>query len=393
MIVITEKKNCCGCTACEQICPVHCIEMKEDEEGFLYPKANAGKCIHCNACDRVCPIQNYQKQVNFEQVAYMLQNKDQQVLRESTSGGVFTEIARYVIRNGGVVYGAAIGSDYIVRHIPVTNEEELWRFRNSKYVQSNVEDTFSQVKEQLKGGKMVCFSGTPCQIEGLLQFLGRKPENLILVDVVCRAVPSPGVWKKYIESEVSRHGDAISIRFRDKKLGYQYSTMKIAMKDGYCERGGVESSIWLRLFFSGMIIRPSCAACKFRSPYRKSDFTIWDCFPTYKFDKSWDENSGTTRMLIHTEKGKRIFAIISSRFEVKELSVSEAIAGVREMALSPKENEKKELFFQELNENDIEQAIDRYFPTTGKVKFKKSMRIFLNRYGLDKTVKHILKRG
>ena len=393
MIIITDKKECCGCTACEQICPVHCISMNEDNEGFKYAKADAEKCINCGACDKVCPIKNHKKQVTFEKQAYLVQNKDAQILEESTSGGAFTAIAEYVIDKGGIVYGVEMTDDYIVRHIAVDNKEDLAKFRNSKYVQSDLGNSFSEVKEQLKSGRWVCFSGTPCQVEGLIQYLGRPYDNLILVDVVCRAVPSPGVWKKYIAAEIARRGKAISIRFRDKALGYQYSTMEITAIDGKTERGGIESQPWLRMFFSGMIIRPSCSECKFRSPYRKSDFTIWDCFPTYKYDKNWNEDAGTTRILIHTEKGKDLFQKIRNNFMVMELPVDEAISGVKEMALSPKENECKASFFNELEQRGIDAAIQKYFHETSKVRIKKDIRLFLNQHGLDKAVKHVLKKG
>ena len=167
---------------------------------------------------------------------------------------------------------------------------------------------------------MVCFSGTPCQIEGLRHFLGKDYQNLILVDVVCRAVPSPGVWEKYIQYEVEQKGKLSSIRFRDKSLGYQYSTMELRAENGKKYRGGIESQPWLRMFFSGMIIRPSCTDCRFRSRYRNSDFTIWDCFPSYKYDKSFDERKGTTRVLIHSEKGKKLFANIKNCFKYCEVS-------------------------------------------------------------------------
>lgn len=191
-------------------------------------------------------------------VVYLLQYKDDEVCQESTSGGAFTGIASYVIERGGIVFGVEMTEEYKVRHTSVETIEELKRFRNSKYVQSRVGYAFRQVKNELKKGRMVCFSGTPCQIEGLRHFLGKDYQNLILVDVVCRAVPSPGVWEKYIQYEVEQKGKLSSIRFRDKSLGYQYSTMELRAENGKKYRGGIESQPWLRMFFSGMIIRPSC---------------------------------------------------------------------------------------------------------------------------------------
>ena len=222
-------------------------------------------------------------------------------------------------------------ADYSVKHIAVESKAELSKFRNSKYVQSELGSTYAEVKQQLKTGRLVCFSGTPCQIEGLRYFLRRDYENLVLVDVVCRAVPSPGVWKKYIGMETCKHGTMQSIRFRDKALGYQYSTMELVDSQGNIYRGGIESQPWLRMFFSGMIIRPSCTECKFRSRYRNSDFTIWDCFNVYSFSKEFDEDIGTTRVLIHTEKGKRIFHQIEEKIKYKSIDADMLVEGVREM--------------------------------------------------------------
>ena len=391
MINIVDKTKCCGCTACANICPANCISMKEDNEGFLYPKADANKCIGCGACDRVCPVLNYNKKISFDQKAYLVQNKDKEVLKDSTSGGAFSEIARYVIKQGGIVYGVEMTEDLIVQHTAIENEKDIGKFRNSKYVQSYLGYTFQNIKEQLETERMVCFSGTPCQCEGLLHFLGRKPDNLVLCDICCRAVPSPGMWKKFSDSVKKQYGEIRSARFRDKKLGYQYSTMAIETENGEL-RDGIESAPWLRMFFSGMITRPSCSECKFRSPYRHSDITIWDCFPTYRIAPEFDENVGTTRILIQSKKGQVIFNSIEDSFKCKEMSVEEVSDGVYEMHLSHPENSTKKKFFVDNESMPMGYLLDKYFPETTKVKIKKNIRRELNKIGLDKKLKHILRK-
>ena len=217
-------------------------------------------------------------------------------------------------------------------------------------------------------------------------------ENLILVDVVCRAVPSPGVWKKYFAWENAK--EAISyVRFRDKTLGYQYSTMKIKRCDGSISRGGIESQPWLRMFFSGMIIRPSCASCKFREPQRISDFTIWDCFNIYRLDKRFSEDDGTTRMLVHTEKGMELLMKISQQLHIKEIPFDDAVEGVREMCESPVLHERRAAFFCDNEKMKMDELLDKYFPMTWKVKLKRNIRLAMNKCGIDKTVKHLLKKG
>ena len=330
---------------------------------------------------------------NKNQIAYIVQHKNSNICSQSTAGGAFSSIAEFVIDNGGVVFGVEMTSDYKIQHTCVDKKNDLWKYRNSKYVQSNVGDTYKKVKELLIANRLVCFSGTPCQIEGLVSFLGKNYENLVLVDVVCRAVPSPGVWEKYIEMEKHKYGEFDSIRFRDKGLGYQYSTMMMKTKDQKVYRGGIESQPWLRMFFSGMIIRPSCTECRFRSRYRKSDFTIWDCFNIHSIDKSFNEDCGTTRVLVHTEKGKHIFDLIKKDFIYKEIPADIAVNGVTEMLNSPTAHKNRNSFYSDFHTMDIDNLIKKYYPRTAKVVLKKYARLILNRFGLDKTVKHILKKG
>lgn len=224
MIDIKDKKNCCGCWACKNVCPVQCITMTEDEEGFRYPQVNSDSCIDCHLCEKVCPIKNVKPEEEKPQKGYLLQNKDAKVLAESTSGGAYTAIAKYVLKQGGVVFGAALNENNEARHILIESKNKLWKFRNSKYVQSLIGDTYQQAKEFLKQGRLVCFSGTPCQMEGLVSYLRKPYDNLIIVDVVCRAVPSPKVRRKYIEYQSLTYGEDLkNLKFRDKKFyGYKY---------------------------------------------------------------------------------------------------------------------------------------------------------------------------
>lgn len=393
MVTITDKEKCCGCSACANICHKRAIQMVQDKEGFLYPKANASLCNGCGLCEKVCPItQKEAPKAKDLKRAYLIQHRKKDVLLESTAGGAFTAIAEYVIEQGGVVFGAAFDPQFKVIHTSTQNSAELAQFRNSKYVQSDLGDTFRQVKSLLSVGQLVCYSGTPCQIQGLRKYLMKDYENLILVDVVCRAVPSPGVWKKYFAWENAK-GTITSVRFRDKSLGYQYSTMKIKKRDGSVCQGGIESQPWLRMFFSGMIIRPSCASCKFRSPQRIADFTIWDCFNIYRLDKHFPEDAGTTRILVHTEKGMELLLKIKQQLHIKEIPFEDAVAGIREMSESPALHEHRSAFFHDLEKMEMSDLLNKYFPVTWKVKLKRNVRLAMNKYGIDKTVKHLLNKG
>ena len=248
MPVLANLDNCCGCSACANKCAKAAIVMMPNAEGFLHPVVDAAKCVECGLCEKSCPALNPASSTSdFTPFAAILQHKNEKIRYQSTSGGAFTAIAEEVINNEGFVFGAAFSSDFKVRHIAVSTKDELAKFRNSKYVQSEIGECYKLTKKYLTNGKMVCFSGTPCQINGLYKFLGRDYNNLITVDVVCKSVPSPLVFQKYVEYKKQQEGEITDIVFRDKKRGFLYCTMahyatledKLAAKSSY--RRGSES--------------------------------------------------------------------------------------------------------------------------------------------------------
>ena len=394
-INIEEKCDCCGCTACMNICPKGAIEMIEDIEGFKYPKINIDKCINCGLCKKVCPILNKQKEIKHDQDGYVINNKDNVIRKESTSGGAFSAIAKYVISNGGYVFGAAFENDFSVTHQCADKENELSKFRNSKYVQSNPEYTFKKVKELLNNNKLVCYSGTPCQIEGLRSFLQKDYENLILVDVVCRAVPSPKLLRTYLDFIKENKLDNEKIEkvvFRDKsKYGYKYTLMTIKSKN-HLYQEGIDTDPYLRAFFSGLAIRPSCENCKFKKQYRISDFTMWDCFNVENFNKKMDDNIGTTRLLVQSEKGRKIFEAIKSSLDYTKVENTIIIRDSRELIRTTNNNPNRLKFFEDLNTLSYESLNKKYFPNTFKVKLERFSRRKLVNLKSYKAIKRIVKK-
>ena len=283
--------------------------------------------------------------------------------------------------------------NYRVSHQYVEAKEDLWKFQGSKYVQSNIGNKYSQAKRFLDSGRLVCFSGTPCQIEGLKSFLRRDYDNLITVDVMCRAVPSPLLFEKYIEVQKKKFGDDIeNIRFRDKYYGYSYSTMSIYAKPGSGKKDyhrGIESDLWLRAFFSGICIRLSCINCRFRKSFHNSDFTIWDCFNIGEFASHLDDNKGTSRMLIQTENGMHIFEKIKTTFRYKEITVESALGTKKERAYSETAKGNREEFFKDLNSLDPEEAFHKYFPYTLKVRFLQYARYMSLKLGIYEVLKKV----
>lgn len=394
LVKLNKKKDCCGCGACMNVCPKHCIKMKADHEGYLYPVVIESKCIDCGVCEKVCPVIQCKPDQPFEQSAYLVQIKDEKIRRESTAGGAFTAISNYVLERRGVVFGVTYDEQFYVLHKSATTTSELYKFRNSKYVQSDTGKTFQEVEEYLKDGRMVCYSGTPCQIEGLKRFLKKDYKNLITVDVVCHAVPSPLVWHKYLEMQWERFGDDISnIMFRDKHYGYKYSTMTIKGKDGrVLYTYGIDTDPMLRAFFSNICDRPSCYDCRFKKRYRMSDFTIWDCYTVNDFDKSLDDDKGTTRVLIHSEKGKKIFEQVKSNLRTTQVKPDDLIAGVKEMFYSVESNLKREEFFKDANRMGGEALFRKYFPETIMVKIERTVRIVCYKTGIYSRMKKLYKR-
>ena len=395
MIEIKEKKDCCGCTACMNICPVKAIEMKEDVEGFLYPVVRKDKCINCGMCERVCPILNQIKEKKKDQNAYAVNNKNVEIRKESTSGGAFSAISIAILEKGGAVYGAAFDKKYEVIHKKIEDKSELKQFRNSKYVQSNLNNVFKEIKELLENDRWVCFSGTPCQVEGLSRFLNKEYEKLLLVDVVCRAVPSPKLLRKYLEyikTNKLNNEEISQVLFRDKsKYGYKYTQMTIkGHKKIYQE--GVETDPYLRAFFKGYSIRPSCLDCRFKKRYRISDITMWDCFNIEELDKKLDDNMGTTRILIHSKKGKEIFNEIKDKFDYSELDPDIAIKGSKELIKSTTGNINREKFLEEVDKKTIEEVLNKYFPDNLSVKIERNVRKILVKTDIYKPIKKFIKK-
>ncbi len=390
MIVIENKKDCCGCSVCAAVCPEHAISMVSDLEGFLYSEIDSSKCIHCNLCDEVCPSTFKPCEPIDEPVCYIVQNRNQGVLKDSTSGGAFSAIAEWVLQKGGVVCGATMSENLIVRHAIATTVEELHCFRNSKYVQSRIDvKVLSELRKVLDEGRYVCFSGTPCQVYAFKCFLGKEYERLVLVDVVCRAVVSPKIFIKYIEYLESILCKKIkNIRFRDKRYGYDWPTVYVETEDGDANYyRGIESDPYLRAFFSNTSVRPSCYACRFRTVDRVSDFTLWDCLRVWRFAKEMDNNQGATRMIVRTAKGKKILDDMEHVLMMKDVDLVFATEDTKELYESPTEAFIRSAFFSDAREMNGKDLFNTYYPKSLKTEFSHTARRFLDRVRLYGAVK------
>lgn len=308
MIEVLDKGRCCGCESCVQICPKHCITFNEDECGFRYPSVNKDECINCSLCERVCPVLD-QNQPKLPLMVYAAQNPDDKVRLCSSSGGIFTSIAAYVIEQGGLVFGAAFDTDFNVCHICAASKEDLKKLRGSKYVQSRIGDVYLRVRNEVKEGRLVLFSGTPCQIAGLNRYLGKEYDNLIRIDIVCHGVPSPAVWRSYLDDIKSHAGDEPvgAVSFRDKSTGWtDYSFVVRSENENVIVKESHRTNLFMRLFLTNLSIRPSCFECPAKKGKSGSDITLGDYWGVDKLYPKFHDDLGVSLILINTLKGGNI---------------------------------------------------------------------------------------
>lgn len=388
---LVEWNNCCGCGACANKCPKQAISIKPNHEGFLHPVVDGEKCVECGACEKVCPGLEPAKNSGNKPQTFIVQHKNDAIRYQSTSGGAFTAIAEAIINCGGVVFGAAMTENLTVKHVSVSSTDELARFRNSKYVQSEIGDCYKEAKERLASGQWVCFSGTPCQINGLYKYLGNDYDNLIAVDVVCKSVPSPLVFQKYIEYKKGQEGTIADVVFRDKKRGFLYCTMahyashedRKLSKDVY--RRGSESDEWLRMFLSGKISRRSCMSCPYQTMDRVGDFTLGDIWETGHSEL--DDNKGSTLVHVWTEKGKAFLESIKPNIRFVEYPIEKSRGANRINTLQI--NPNREQLFEDANNLDTKAFFEKYAPYTVKVRMKQFGRYAMWKLHLHNIVRHV----
>lgn len=314
MIEIIDPSQCCGCTACAAACAHDAISMCPDSLGFMYPVVDPLKCVNCGLCEKVCAFNDdYDKTLNLSQpLAYGARHKDMNEVATSRSGAAFIAISDYILENGGVVYGAGYTDHFRVVHKRAVTKEERNEFKGSKYVQSDLTGVFRQVKQDLKAGLVVLFSGTPCQTAGLNSYVGRRlRENLYLVDIVCHGVPAPHIWRDYLTYlEKKRGAEIVHVDFREKTQS-GWHTHKEAFKYGASEDGLEIRKSYTYLFCKRIMFRHSCGQCKYTNLQRPSDITIADFWGWQKTDPTINaDNKGLSLVLCNTDKGKQLFDIV-----------------------------------------------------------------------------------
>lgn len=338
------KAECCGCSACEQICPKSCISMEEDEEGFLYPMIlDLNRCINCGLCKKVCPLESPSigvMQAEEQSQCFYGWNKDETIRKASTSGAAFYSIARFCLEQGySKVYGASMNEEFFTFHRATTTISQLDKLIGSKYVQSNTQEVFETILCSLRTGERVVFSGTPCQVDGLLHFVPeRYRDGLLTIALVCHSTACPNVFKRYIR-EIGDGRRVVEFKFRDKQTvngieSQKYTTIKY-------DDGSID--FWLRdpyvvAFGQGLFSRESCLDCKYTTPNRSFDITIGDFWGilSYLPERSDDVEKGISLIICHSNKGKEIIEEMNTMY-IEEVPLSYAVNPIQQQLIKPLE--------------------------------------------------------
>lgn len=317
-MMLCPNDRCYGCGACAAVCPKNAISMRRDREGFFYPTLDEDRCVSCGLCSKACPA-NGCVTADYRKI-YGFKHSDQQIRKQSSSGGAFSAIAQEVLEEGGAVYGAALTEDQRQAvHVRAENSGELQLLRGSKYVQSDT-GGFSGVLEDLRSGKPVLYSGTACQIAGLYSYLKVKKaptERLYTCDIICHGVASPLIYKEFIEFlQRKSRGKFQTYHFRDKSISWRGGSAAAYLKDGTVLKNDKLAASYMNVYYSGCCTRPSCYGCPFASTKRVSDLTIGDFWGIEKAAPDFEDTLGASVILVNTEKGQKLFSKLCG--EVRE---------------------------------------------------------------------------
>ena len=391
---VCSRDNCTGCGACSVVCPLNCIQMITDEEGFYYPEIDVNICIGCNKCRRTCPsLKTIDRNETLVTEAFAFVNNNSQILANSTSGGFFSAIAEWIFSHNGVVYGCQYNDCFNAVFCKAESMEETVAMRGSKYVESKAWPIYSEIKQSLENDRFVMFIGLPCQIGGLLSVLdGKARKNLITVDILCHGVPSHILFESYLKELTAEKGPIIEYHFRNKKYWgwgswgtYLYNShgknkeQKLLAANDY----------YYCLYFKENNYRESCYRCKYASLPRISDITIGDCWNVEDIDSTIDSKAGVSLILLNSNKGKQIFNEIKHLHSTRQIRVEDAVKYNKTITTPAARPEQRDEFYLRFNQLGFKNTAAHY------CRLKHVMPV-IARYlprNLKKSVKRFIKKG
>lgn len=383
---------CTGCEACYNACPTDALSMRVDENGFLHPHIDVNSCVNCYACERACFVLEggCVKDNSPEPEVYACWNKDADVREDSSSGGAFTAIAEAVIDMGGYVVGAAYDADMSVSHTIVNRKEDIIILRGSKYVQSRIGDVVKQTQKLLSDGSIVLFVGTPCQIAGLRKYLGREYENLYCCDFICHGVPSPKLFRSYLDEVEARHNVKVNrFNFRSKKHSW-YDALRVA-NDSIIMRGSEDSYFYG--FNTNISLRESCYNCPAIGLPRYGDITLadfWGLGMLYEFSEA-DVNKGVSLVMANNAKGQMLIERASTYMYKQRRSLKEALYRNKPMITPSPRNQQRDRYYEHCNDNSYSSARETYLQPSRKSKLVALMREYVP-FWLMATIRSILQK-
>jgi coenzyme F420-reducing hydrogenase beta subunit len=357
--------------------------MQPDSLGFLYPLVDKEKCVECGLCKERCPVNSEKtnRKAAYDTKAYAAIANDADVRKHSSSGGVFYLIAKYVIMNGGVVFGAAFDETYhFVKHICVDTLREIKKLQGSKYVQSEIGTSYIEAKAYLEQGRLVLFTGTLCQISGFRAFLNKDYENLFLQDIVCHGVPSPSVWDAYLTNLENRHNaKAVSVSFRDKTKGWQNYLLRIEFDNGYVYYNDRVNDLYMRGFLHDYYLRRSCHECVEKGKERLSDITLADLWGAEKLVPTMQDGKGTSLVIASSAKGNFLLEQISQEIHIKEMDLNGAVVYNPAITRSANKNSARDGFETDFSKKPIMKVMKKYCAMTPFKKIRKKISSLLKK--------------
>lgn len=367
MELFKNKFDCCGCEACANVCNKGAISIQEDENGFRYPHIDSHKCIDCGLCQKVCAYQNIEE-TNIAKDVYVAASKDEEQIIKSASGGIFAVIAKEIISKGGIVCGSALtvkDNKVCVEHILIDNIDDISKLQGSKYVQSNINNCYKEIKQHLSDGRTVLFSGTPCQCAGLKGFLRKPYNNLFIIDIICHGVPNQRFLNDYIEYKHISKTEICNFSFRDKTKGWGL-TGRIDYEDGSSRLIPAGLSSYYSLFLDSQIYRENCYKCKYASRNRPGDITLGDYWgiqkehPELLSTGRYNPKNGISCIIVNTDKGNTILSVVSDMI-VKDESSYEKVVNRNTQLVSPSKRGKHYNTIFSLYSKEGYKSIDKFF--------------------------------
>jgi len=367
VIRITDKKDCCGCNACTEICPHHCIPLKTDHEGFRYPEVDWDQCTHCKACVKVCPIihndHTYTERLESSEV-FAAYNLDDDVRVDSTSGGIFSALAEKTFDLDGYVSGAVFRKDHTVNHIVTNDRSRLDEIRSSKYLQSDIDALYKQIRRLLMANNKVLICAAPCQIAGLYTYLRKDHPNLITCDFICLGVNSPKVFLKYMDMLEIQHGaKATKIKFKNKTYGWHRFSTRIDFENGKTYiKDRYNDAFMVGYLKTHLFLMPACHRCEFKGLPGQADLTLADYWGVEKNHPELDNDTGTSLVIVNSDKGRRFIKGLDEKIILKQISIEDALPYNPALPHSVKEPPRRDEFFADLDRMNFDALTQKYFP-------------------------------